>query len=748
MIIPFRKSYSAPRELKFSKHLHCADCNRDIRKPTPALFSFNHPLGACPSCKGFGRIISIDYDLVIPDPGLSIKAGVVRPWQSGQSAECQKDLLKICKRRKLPIETPFAQFPEKIKRWIIDGDKDYGIDTRHQWPHSWYGVKGYFRSLESRTYKMHVRVLLSRYRSYTRCPHCDGNRLQPEALNFKIPLNGSLKPPGMQTVPSSTIHLADFYQLTIDQALKVIEELVGRLKLKRHDPLVTALSEVLSRLEYLQEVGLGYLTLERPTNLTTCLGTRLVNTLFVLDEPSVGLHARDSDRLNRILRRLTDNGNTVVVVEHEERILRKADQIIDLGPGQGEAGGRIQFQGTIKGLEKSKKSLTGQYLSGRKKITVKKVRPVHQRGKNKTAKISLKSVSLHNIKNLSLDFPLNRFVCVTGVSGSGKTTLVRNLLHPQLEKALKEQSRLKTKRRSTEKLESSGTEISGVENLDQVLLVDQSSLGKTPRSNPALYSGAFDSIRELYSETDSAKSRGLKPGAFSFNSTQGRCEQCGGTGFEKIEMQFLSDVFVTCPECDGKRYRPHILEIQLEAPNHEETPANRYNISEFLKTTIVEAIQFLGGFHDSTAAGKACRSLQWLKDVGLGYLRLGQPINTLSGGECQRLKLVRHLAEFDRKRRSGDNSSCLFIFDEPTTGLHFDDVRVLLDVFQKLVDSGHSLIVIEHNLDVIKSADWIIDLGPEAGSEGGSLVVQGPPETVKRSRQSHTGKALKESAIN
>ena len=814
----------------FSNRLHCAACDLEYRDPSPALFSFNHPLGACPTCKGFGRVISIDYDLAVPDRSLTLAGGAVKPWRSGFSAECQDDLRKFCQRRRVPMDTPFAELPKWQQAWVIHGDEDYGSDDAHQWPHAWYGVKGYFKWLESKAYKMHVRVLLSRYRAYTPCPDCQGQRLQPDALLYLLtvprrkaepdaafPLRAGeprpqarsetnpaadpatpdpiVAPPARNQDEGSVdrrLSLADFYALPIRDSARLLDQLARRGPTRANDPLTVALDEVRARLGYLNEVGLGYLTLDRPTrslsggetervNLTTCLGTRLVNTLFVLDEPSVGLHPRDTDRLVRILQRLRDAGNTVVVVEHEASVMRAADQIIDLGPGHGATGGAVVFQGPFPQLLRDLRSLTGQYLSGRRRIELPRRRPVAnpkpeiRNPKSENAhrpsplRISdaqwliLEHASRHNLKDLTLAMPLNRFVCLTGVSGSGKTTLAREVLVPALAARLQGEASTRKASDHLEADDNGDTEarsallpppsaLSGWEHLRQVVLVDQSPLGKTPRSNPAVYIGAFDDLRELFAQSEAARQRGLNASAFSFNSAQGQCERCRGAGFEKIEMQFLSDVFIRCPDCGGRRYRPHILEVKVERrrtgdkDRRVDRPAIiSWSVADLLEATVDEVMDFLAGFGDSKPARRASASLQLLQAVGLGYLRLGQPINTLSGGESQRLKLVSHLAQSSvggPPAGRPDASPTLFIFDEPTTGLHFDDVRVLLQVFQRLVEAGHSLLVIEHNLDVIKCADWVIDLGPEAGDEGGRIVAVGTPEQIAACAASHTGRAL------
>ena len=777
----------------FSNRYHCAACDIDYREPTPAMFSFNHPLGACAACRGFGRTITIDYNCAIPDRTKSLAGGAVKPWQVGHGLESQRDLTKMCKARGIPMNVPFAKLPPEHQRVVIEGDPDYGKDDEHEWPRAWYGVKGYFRWLESKAYKMHVRVLLSRYRAYTTCPDCHGKRLQSESLLYKL----------------NELTLADFYQLHVRDALKFVEALVGPAVLSgphngqvtpqrrgedtapyptsdaiehnlalndalpqqkdfrdsgahcsnealpKNDPLRFAWQEVRTRLHYLNQVGLGYLTLDRPTrslsggetervNLTSCLGTRLVNTLYVLDEPSVGLHPRDTERLVRIVEQLRDIGNTVVVVEHEPAVMRAANHIVDLGPGHGESGGHIVYAGSFDGILEDEHSLTGQYLSGRKQIEPPAPRPVNSR----TPKLCVENASVHNLRNLTVAIPLNRFVCLTGVSGSGKTTLAREVLYPLLQEKLGANSFAVPE--STEDLNDESesavaqpsASIRGFESIAEVVLVDQSPLGRTPRSNPVVYIGAFEPIREIFAMSEAAKQQGLNASAFSFNSGQGQCEKCRGAGFEKIEMQFLSDVFVMCSECNGRRYREHILGIKVQNPKSK-VEGLSWSIADLLDATIDEVIAFLEYLPESRHRQRALASMKLLQDVGLGYLRAGQPINTLSGGESQRLKLVSHLAEPTiSDHESGQKKTKLFIFDEPTTGLHFDDVRVLVDVFQRLVDDGHSLLVIEHNLELIRCADWLIDLGPDAGDEGGEVVALGTPEQVASNKRSFTGQAL------
>jgi excinuclease ABC subunit A len=731
---------------QFSNRLHCAECDIEYREPSPALFSFNNPVGACSACKGFGRIISIDYRLAIPDRSLSIAEGAIKPWQTETGSESQRDLLRVCKQRKIPTNIPFQDLAPEIQNLVIEGDPDYGKDYAHEWPRAWYGVKGYFRYLESKAYKMHVRVLLSRYRAYTTCPECKGKRFKPDALLFTLNNDSTGK-----------LTLADFYLLPVNRALGVIDATAKQFESSRHshDPFLVCLNEVRSRLRYLEEVGLGYLTLDRPTrtlsggetervNLTTCLGSRLVNTLFVLDEPSVGLHARDTARLVNILQRLRSAGNTVVVVEHEPAVMRAANQIVDLGPGHGETGGQIIFQGPFEKILRDKKSLTGSWLSGSQNGQTRQLRAITK----ETPHIKLTGATLHNLNQFAAEIPLGRFVCITGVSGSGKSTLVRDILHPLLEARLKccptkSADEGEPESKNSEETESESSNVSarltGSEHLSRVVLVDQSPLGRTPRSNPAVYIGAFEHLRELFADSEAARRMGLGPSSFSFNSRDGQCERCRGAGFEKIEMQFLSDVFVRCPDCQGKRFRPHILEAKLTAPKSKRA----WNVADMLDAPVEETISFLKEFPDSRPAQKALRALELLAEVGLGYLRGGQPINTLSGGESQRLKLVSYLAEFASQREA--TKPTLFIFDEPTTGLHFEDVRILLQAFQRLVDAGHSLIVVEHNLQVIEAADWILDLGPDAGDNGGKLVFAGPPGVLAK-QNTLTAKALNENS--
>lgn len=707
---------------QFSRHFHCAGCDVEYRDPSPALFSFNSPVGACPECKGFGRIISIDHRLAMPDTTKSIAQGVVKPWQTGHGVECQREMMAAAKEDGIPTDVPFNKLPKKARDWVIHGAPDYGQPGR-TWPNAWYGVAGYFRWLESKAYKMHVRVLLSRYRSYTPCPACEGQRFKPESLRFKLDPAGG----------GDRITLSDFYRLPIRDAAAVIDQLAARLKLNRSDALSPVLTEVRGRLDAMVRIGLGYLTLDRPTrtlsggetqrvNLTACLGSRLVNMLYVLDEPSVGLHPRDTGRLVGLLENLRDLGNTLVVVEHETGVIRRADHVVDLGPERGEHGGEIVYDGPGARLTHCRASLTAAYLSGREQLEPPPARAVTPR----TARLRLAKFTRNNLNDFAVDIPLGRLVCVTGVSGSGKTTLIRDGLLPAL----------------LDKLGDSAAngrlaKLTGWRSLESVMMVDQSSLGRTPRSNPAVYIGAFDDIRKLFAASPEAKALELPTGAFSFNSAQGQCGHCRGTGFEKVEMQFLSDVFIKCPDCNGRRYRNHVLEARLTPPLAKRVG---WNIADLLDATADEAISFLGGYPDSRPAARARAKLQLLSDVGLGYLRLGQPVNTLSGGESQRLKLIRSLAEAQGK----ETGPTLYLFDEPTTGLHFDDVRLLAKVLHRLVDEGHSVIVVEHNLDLIRQADWVIDLGPDAGDQGGQLTAEGTPAALAKTRHNHTAKALRD----
>ncbi len=668
--------------------LECPRCSLAYHEPTANLFSFNSPLGACETCRGFGRIIDLDLDLVIPDRRKTLADGAIKPWSTKATEWERGELLAFCRKKKIPTDVPFASLSDTQRRLIIDGEGKY------------YGIRGWFHWLEGRTYRMHVRVFLSRYRSYRLCPACDGGRLKPDALLFKIN--------GRSVAEVQRMSVAEAAAFFAALELSAAEEEIAHL----------ILAEVRNRLRYLLEVGLEYLTLDRQSrtlsggelarvDLTTAVGSSLVNTLYILDEPSVGLHPRDSQRLVRILQALRAKENTVVVVEHDPEIIREADHVIDLGPEAGERGGQVVFAGAYSDLLAQAESLTGQYLSGRRTIAV----PRRRRHVIPKLALVVRQASANNLKNVTVEIPLSRFVCVTGVSGSGKSTLIEEVLYRGLKRQLGQPVAAPGAHRTIE----------GAERVGEVVLVDQSPLGTTPRANPASYVKAFDLIRELFAQTPVARLRGYTPATFSFNVPGGRCEACTGEGFEKVEMQFLSDVYVTCGECGGKRFRPEVVEVLYQGKT----------ICDVLQLTVREGLSVFAEH------GEITRRLRPLADVGLEYVRLGQPLNTLSGGESQRLKLAAAMGR-DPKAHA------LFLFDEPTIGLHFGDIEKLLGALQALVERGHSLIVIEHNMEVVKAADYVIDLGPEGGTAGGSVVVAGTPETVAAHPTSHTARYLRE----
>ncbi len=667
--------------------LECAACGISYRSPTPNLFSFNSPLGACESCRGFGRSIDLDLDLVIPDPNKSIAGGAIKPWSTKATEYERDELLSFCRKNKISTTLPFGELPAEHQQRIIEGEGKY------------HGLRRWFRWLEGRTYKMHVRVFLSRFRSYRQCVDCAGSRLKPDSLLYKIE--------GRNIADIERMSVATACVFFADLPLSATQEEVTHL----------LLAEIRNRLRYLMEVGLDYLTLDRPSrtlsggelarvDLTTAVGSSLVNTLYVLDEPSIGLHPRDSQRLVRILKTLRAKENTVVVVEHDAEIIREADHIIDLGPQAGERGGQVMYAGTYHDLTRSQDSATGDYLSGRRRIAVPQVR----REPTAAQTLIIHKATAHNLQGVTVQVPLHRFVCVTGVSGSGKSTLMEEVLYRGLRRLLGQ----------PDGTPGAHERIEGAEHLDEVILVDQSPLGTTRRGNPASYIKAFDPIRDLFAAQPLSRLRGYRSATFSFNVAGGRCETCNGEGFEKVEMQFLSDVYVTCPECAGRRYRPEVLEVTYQGKN----------IHEVLQLTGREALELFA------ASGEATRRLRQLIEVGLDYLPIGQPLNTLSGGESQRLKLAAAMAEEAR-------AHSLFLFDEPTIGLHFGDIDKLLGAFQRLTDAGHSLLVIEHNMDVVKAADWVIDLGPEGGNGGGQIVAQGTPEKVAEHPKSHTARFLR-----
>ncbi len=669
----------------FSSQFHCPHCDLAYHDPTPNLFSFNSPLGACETCRGFGRVIDIDLDLIIPDPSKSLSDGAIKPWKT--KPRRMKRLMDFCDAKHIPAKKPYGELTEKQRLLIVEGEGQFK------------GIRGWFQRLERKSYRMHVRVFLSRYRAYLVCPECGGSRLKPDALNFRV--------------AGKTV--AEIAAMSVGEARRFFESLHLATQ---SDPVARMiLDEIRRRLAYLMGVGLEYLTLDRQSrtlsggelervDLTTAIGSSLVNTLYVLDEPSIGLHPRDSRRLVEILHDLRANHNTVVVVEHDPEIIKESDYIIDLGPKAGEQGGEVVFAGPYGDLLADERSLTAAYLSQRKTIPFpsRRRKPIPQR------MIRIFGAAANNLKNIDVEIPLGLFVCITGVSGSGKSSLVDEVIHRNLRK-------LKDSPGATA---THCARIQGVDKISDVILVDQSPVGTTPRSNPATYMKIFDTIRKLFAAADLSRLRGYTPSTFSFNVEGGRCETCRGEGYEKIEMQFLSDVYTSCPECQGSRYRQEILEVTYRGRS----------IREVLDLTVAEAIEF---FKD---AREIAYGLRPLSAVGLDYVRLGQPLTTLSGGESQRLKLAAHMA---RARKSGT----LFIFDEPTTGLHFHDIEKLLRTFTELTEQGHSIVVIEHNMDVIKCADHIIDLGPEGGDAGGEIVVVGTPEEIARCDQSHTGRYLK-----
>ncbi len=708
---------------KFSAGLHCAPCDIAYADPTPSLFSFNSPLGACDTCRGFGRVIGVDMGLVVPDESLSLAEGAVKPWQSPSFKECQDDLTRMAAKYGVAMDIPVRDLPPEHREWLFEGDPKWK-SWDSSWPRYWYGIRHFFDWLETKAYKMHIRVLLSRYRSYTECPACHGARLKPEALLWHLPSEGGALP----------IHR--LMALPVEDIVPFVAGLQLPAPLDEATGLL--LDEIRARLRYLQDVGLGYLTLDRQSrtlsggevqriNLTTALGTSLVNTLFVLDEPSIGLHPRDIGRILGVMERLRDAGNSLVVVEHDPQLMLAADRLLDIGPGPGERGGEIVAYGPPARIAEDPASLTGAYLAGRKRVDARRTpRP----GAADAPRLSLLGARLHNLQGVDLHLPLGHLVAITGVSGSGKSTLIQDVLYPALAKHFGEPA------------EAPGPHagLVGVAQLKGVVMVDQSPIGKSARSNPVSYVGAWDAIRKLFAALPEAQERGYTPGTFSFNSGNGRCPTCTGSGFEHVEMQFLSDVYLRCPDCEGKRYRPEILALAWRGKS----------VAEVLEMTVSEAIAF---FADQKAVRTA---LAPLADVGLEYLRLGQPVPTLSGGEAQRLKLAGYLAEAAqlaaKKARkaaaegAGATPGLLFLFDEPTTGLHFEDVARLLAAFDQLLDAGHSLVVIEHNLDVIAAADWVVDLGPEGGRGGGLIVAEGSPAALEARPDSHTGRALAEYA--
>lgn len=658
----------------------------EFLEPTPQMFSFNNPYGACDSCEGFGRVAGIEEDLVIPDPDKTIRGGAVAPFDSPKFSKYLRDFVRVAAKDQLPIDVPYKDLDKDVKRILWDGKGDY------------VGINGFFEDVRNQFYKVHMRVLYSRYRGYSNCPECEGFRVRRDALYVKV----------------GGLHIGEVTEMTIGHGRAFFDELV----LSDYEMSVAGqiLFEIRKRLKYLDEVGLDYLTLDRLTNtlsggesqrinLANSLGSSLIGSLYVLDEPTIGLHPRDNDRLIKILRSLLDIGNTVLVVEHDPEMMKAADNIIDIGPFAGTHGGEIVFTGPFEELVKSK-TLSGKYLSGRKEIAI----PSKRRKGNGKA-ITIEGASEHNLKNIDVEFPLGMLVCVTGVSGSGKSTLVHDTLFAAVQKQLGTWKEKVGRNRG----------VKGIRFVEAVEMVDQSPIGRSTRSNPATYTKAFDGIRDLFAHTKQSKIMGYTPGHFSFNVPGGRCESCQGEGVQKIEMQFMADIELVCEECHGTRFRKDILQIRYRGKN----------IHDVLEMNVSDAIDF---FVDEK---NIINKLKPLEDVGLGYLRLGQSATTLSGGEAQRVKLAKFLSKTSQEKT-------LYFFDEPTTGLHFEDIAKLLVSFNELVNSGHSVVIIEHNLDVMKSADWIIDIGPEGGFGGGQIVATGTPEEVANVEESYTGQFLKD----
>ncbi|MHB1124862.1 MAG: excinuclease ABC subunit UvrA [Ramlibacter sp.] len=828
---PDRKLESDPDIWKFSTGLHCPESDLRYADPIPSMFSFNSAVGACETCRGFGRVIGVDYGLVIPNDKLTLRAGAIKTLQTPAWAEVQDDLMRHAEAAGVPRDTPWYKLTTDQKAWVIDGAPNY---REGNWNKQWYGIRRFFEYLESKAYKMHIRVLLSKYRSYTPCHACGGARLKTDSLLWRLgtkedadavlepakrflPVATGWSRAQLESLPGLCLH--DLMLLPIDRLRRFFDRISpspqpspasGRgsegipLPLPpgeggegssaaasphpnlppagegasphaapppadgaRHgeqQALKLLYEEITTRLKYLVDVGIGYLTLDRQSrtlsggevqriNLTTALGTSLVNTLFVLDEPSIGLHPRDMNRITQAMHRLRDAGNTLVVVEHDPAVMVAADRIIDMGPGPGERGGRIVFDGSVQDLRRAD-TLTGAYLGARKHVGMGFKRAVTA----STPRLILEGAREHNLKNITVEFPLQRLVCVTGVSGSGKSTLMQDIVAPALMRHFGKAG------------EAAGDHdrLLGAGHLRDVVFVDQSPIGKTARSNPVSYVGAWDCIRELFANAPLARQRGYTGSKFSFNSGDGRCPTCGGSGFEHVEMQFLSDVYLRCPDCDGKRYRPEILEVTIERKAREGSEPNfvpgralrpgpgpesgsdpssstvlrSMNVADVLELTVSEAAAMFANDRD------VIRALQPIVDVGLEYVKLGQPVPTLSGGESQRLKLAGFLAQAAKtaaaSRQAVATRGALFLFDEPTTGLHFDDIAKLMRALRRLLEGGNSIIVIEHNLDVIRAADWLIDLGPEGGDAGGLVVAEGPPEEVKLHADSHTAKALRE----
>lgn len=682
--------YEEKKEYQFSKYFECH--GKKYEEPEPRLFSFNNPFGACPTCQGFGRTIGIDWDLVIPDKRKSLDNGAIEPFTKKHFSQYQRELIRAAIQNGVRTNVPFDKLTEPELKVIFKGTRGF------------IGLERFFEMIQEKNYKIYYRIFLSKYRGYSICPDCEGSRLRKEALNIRV---GGKKISELIKMPLNRL-MQFFHEIQLtDYDWKVGERII---------------LEIRKRIKFLVDVGLGYLTLDRLSstlsggetqriNLASVLGSAMVGALYILDEPSIGLHPRDNSKLIKILHQLRDIGNTVLVVEHDPEMIKEADYIVDMGPGAGIHGGEVVFYGTYNELIQSKNSLTAQYLSGVKQISL----PTKRRTPRES-RIKIIGARENNLKNIDVEIPLGIFVCITGVSGSGKSTLVNDILYPAIRK-LKHNENLTVGKH---------TAIEGLGYITDAEIVDQSPIGRSSRSNPATYTKAYDYIRELFAQRPQAQARGYTPGYFSFNVPGGRCETCQGEGFVKIEMQFLADIYLTCEDCKGKRFKKEVQEILYKGKN----------IVDVLEMTVEEALEFFGDQR------KIVQRLRPLVDVGLGYLKLGQPSTTLSGGEAQRIKLAEKLIPRDSYEH------ILYIFDEPTTGLHFNDISKLLKCFDALINQGNSVLVIEHNLDVIKYADWIIDLGPEAGENGGEIIAQGPPEEIIKSKNSYTGEYLKKYLIN
>lgn len=705
------------RRLRFAYRFECKTCGLRYEEPEPRLFSFNNPYGACPRCQGFGNTIDFDPRLVVPDPSKSLAEGAVEPFTKPKYRPLFTELKRFARLNRIPLDEPWADLTEKQRELIFEG----GGQGDNRYP----GIRGFFNYLERKKYKLHVRVFLSRYRGYSVCGDCRGARLRRQAQLIRIGGSGPVQEAGRG--PAGSRNICEVCAMTVEEAGVFFQSL--SLSDQQRAIAEKILDEIRDRLRFLNEVGLEYLTLDRLSStlsggeaqriqLATSLGSRLAGTLYVLDEPSIGLHSRDTERLIHILHDLRDLGNTILVVEHDAEIMKTSDHILDLGPGAGENGGAVVAVGNYDEIRRTPKSLTGRYLSGDLRIQIPNIRRTPG-----TRQIKVRGARAHNLKKVDITIPLDLLVAVTGVSGSGKSSLVHDVLYAALAAEKKEPGTVQNPDHCYDRIE-------GSQFISDVILVDQSPIGRTPRSNPVTYIKAFDAIRELFASLPEAEKRGYAAGHFSFNIPGGRCEACQGDGTVVVEMQFLADVELICEECKGTRFKPDVLEVRYKGKN----------IFEVLNLTVKEALQFFAGIP------KITDKLRVLDEVGLGYLRLGQSATTLSGGEAQRMKLAAHLQPHGRIAHGGDEprqrARVLYIFDEPTTGLHFDDVSKLLAAFKRLIDAGGSIVVIEHNLDVIKTADWILDLGPEGGERGGELVVAGTPETIAACEASYTGRWL------